>query len=321
MRSGAAAGHRGAFHQAAFYDSDEQFLAVVGPFLAEGLAAGEPTICAFAPANQALVRKAFGTSTGLIYLDGDEQYSRPAGAIRRYRQMMADFTAGGASQIRSTGDVPHPGVGVPWEWWARYESVVNHAFDDFPWWGLCPYDIRTTPAHVLGHVRRTHPRLAGAGGDEANSHFQEPREFAAGLSIDWQDRLESTEPELDLVDIAPAAARDAVTRVSGATSLCSADVSGLVLATTEAITNAMVHGEPPVRVRIWIAPQRMLVAVTDRGAGPANPFAGLTPAGDAYVGRGGLGLWLAHQMCSYVSFGRGPEGFTIRLFAGAPHAR
>jgi hypothetical protein len=32
-------------------------------------------------------------------------------------------------------------------------------------------------------------------------------------------------------------------------------------------------------------------------------------------GPGGLGLWMAHQLCAYVSLQRGPEGFTIRLIA------
>ena len=44
MRSGAAAGHRGYFHEAAFYSSTEEFLAVVVPFLREGVAAGEPIV-------------------------------------------------------------------------------------------------------------------------------------------------------------------------------------------------------------------------------------------------------------------------------------
>lgn len=319
MRTGAAAGHQGAFHQAAFYSSDTEFLDLVVPFIADGLAAGEPTIAAFAPGNQALVRKAFGNNAGLIYFEGEDRYTRPARAIRRYRELMTGFVAQGATQVRSTGDVPHPGVGVPWEWWARYEALVNHAFDDFPWWGLCPYDTRTTPAFVLDQVRRTHPRLAGAAGDETNVHYLEPHEFGAGFTASWQDPLESEEPVVDLFDMAPAAARDAVTRLSRGTSLGSADVTGLVLAATEAITNAMVHGRPPVRVRMWTAPHRMLVAVTDRGPGPANPFAGLTPVYATHTGQGGLGLWLAHQMCSYVSFRHEPEGFTIRLFAGAPH--
>jgi anti-sigma regulatory factor (Ser/Thr protein kinase) len=60
----------------------------------------------------------------------------------------------------------------------------------------------------------------------------------------------------------------------------------------------------------------MLVAVTDHGPGPGNPYVGLLPStGSATAG---LGLWLAHQLCDYVAFDREPAGFTVRLLAGRP---
>lgn len=168
MRSGAAAGHRGYFHETAFYDSDDEFLALIVPFFTDGLAAGEPVVSAFAPANQQLVRDAFGPGTGICYLGGETQYLRPAGAIRRYRDLFAGYVAEGARQIRVAGDVPHPGTGASWDWWARYEATVNHAYDDFPVWGICPYDTRTAPEHVLADVRRTHPHV-GHGRDHATN--------------------------------------------------------------------------------------------------------------------------------------------------------
>ncbi|MFD0592561.1 MEDS domain-containing protein [Catellatospora coxensis] len=174
MRTGAAAEHRGFFHETAFYASDEEFLSVVIPFLTGGVAEGEPTLAVFAERNERLVRDALGGDSGVIFIRGDAQYQRPAGAIKRYREMLAAHVAAGAAQIRVAGDVPHPGVGVPWEWWARYEAAVNHAYDDFPMWGLCPYDTRTTPDEVLDFVRRTHPHIATPLGHTANLAFQDP---------------------------------------------------------------------------------------------------------------------------------------------------
>ena len=54
---------------------------------------------------------------------------------------------------------------------------------------------------------------------------------------------------------------------------------GLILATSEAVANAIVHGQPPIVLRIWAQPDRMTVTVTDTGAGPTDPFVGLLPAG------------------------------------------
>ena len=82
MRTGAAAEHVGYFHEAAFYASDEEFLALVVPFFADGLAAGEPVVSAFAAPNQQLIRDAFAGTSGVRYIGGETQYLRPAGAIR-----------------------------------------------------------------------------------------------------------------------------------------------------------------------------------------------------------------------------------------------
>lgn len=76
------------------------------------------------------------------------------------------------------------------------------------------------------------------------------------------------------------------------------------------------HGTPPVRLRLWSGRDRTVAAVTDRGRGPADPFAGLLPADSS---PDGAGLWLAHQMCGHVTLGCDDDGFTIHL-AAAPAA-
>jgi hypothetical protein len=42
VRTGEPAGHRGYFHEALLYNSEEEFLAAALPFLQDGVAAGEP---------------------------------------------------------------------------------------------------------------------------------------------------------------------------------------------------------------------------------------------------------------------------------------
>src|ERR1700712_2645886 len=98
MRTGAADGHRGYFHEAGFYGSDDEFLDLVVPFVEGGIAAGEPTLLAFGEPNEKLVRDAMGEPEGLSYLRGSAQYARPAGAIKKYRDLLAEHVAGGAGQ-------------------------------------------------------------------------------------------------------------------------------------------------------------------------------------------------------------------------------
>ncbi len=316
MRSGPAAGHRGLFHEAAFYGSDEEFLAVVLPFLRDGVAAGEPTVSLFGERNQRLVRGALGSGSGVVFIDGGRHYLRPAAAIRRHREMLAGYVADGAEQVRIAGDVPHPGTGVPWEWWARYEAAANEVYDEFPMYGLCPYDTRTAPAEVLDDVRRTHTHVVTADGQRlASIVYQNPRQFLASAVTPWADPLEAAPPAFELSDPTAAQARTAIGLLRQTTALAEEDLNGLLLGVSEAVTNAVVHGRPPVRLRAWARPGRIVVTVTDGGTGPGDPAAGLMPAAGR-DGLGGLGLWLAHQLCAYVSLQRGPDGFTIRLIAG-----
>ncbi|BCJ47524.1 anti-sigma regulatory factor [Actinoplanes ianthinogenes] len=315
MRTGAATGHPGYFHETAFYGSDEEFLGVIVPFFTGGLEAGEPVVSAFAARNQQLVRDVLGEDSGIRYLGGEQQYLRPAAAIRAYRELFGEYVAGGARQIRVAGDVPHPGVGAPWDGWARYEAAVNEAYDEFPVWGVCPYDTRTAPAHVIAEVRRAHPYLAHAGVHAANPGFEDPLGLLRAPRIHhWRDPLEQVTPDVELVEPTSAHARTVIAAIAAGSDLPADSHSDLLIAVSEIVTNAIVHGLAPVVLRAWAGPHRVVVTVSDRGAGPTDPYAGLLPSRKAP--RGGLGLWITHQTCGYVGLQKGPGEFTVRLVAG-----
>jgi anti-sigma regulatory factor (Ser/Thr protein kinase) len=316
VRTGAAAGHRGYFHETAFYSSDEEFLAIVVPFLQGALEAGEPAVVTLSDANEKLVREAVPEASGLSF--GDVEYGHPAGVITTYRKLLAGHVARGASQIRAVGDVPHPGMDMPWEAWARYEATVNHAYDEFPLWGLCPYDTRTTPADLLVDVMATHPYTATPDGQHlANVRFEDPARFLARRSPAGADPLETTPPATILIDPTPAAARHAVLDVAATSDLNHIELDDLVFAVSEAVSNGICHGRPPVRVRLWAAPDRVVATITDHGGGPTNPFIGLLPT--TGTSTAGLGLWLVHQMSPHVALRRTDDGFTVSLTAGVPN--
>ena len=314
MRTGAAAGHHGFFHETAFYGSDDDFLGLTLPFVEGGLAAGEPTVIALDAHNHGLLAAAIDADIERVtVLPAADQYARPAATIARFRELFAGFVADGAGQVRIVGDVPHPGTGAQWDPWARYEATANLAYDDFPVWGLCPYDTRTTPPDVLDEVARVHPHVATHGpGHAVNRRFEDPAAFLATRPQAPPDPIEAVAPAAVLVEPTPKAARAAVTDVAAATGLGAERVNGLVLALSEVLTNALVHGATPVTVRAWPAEGRMHVTVTDGGPGPADPFVGLLhrPGPESI---GGHGLWFAHQLCHQVTMAREAAGFTVRL--------
>lgn len=300
----------GFFHETAFYGTDDDFLAHAVPFLENGLRAGEPSVVACTEQNTALLRAVLG-SAGVIYRPGADQYSRPSDAISSYRDLFREHTADGAQQMRVVGDVPHPGVGAPWDWWARYEAAANLAYAEFPVWGLCPYDTRTTPAEVLADVVRTHPNIATAPGThEVNPGYRE------GLAASPQvpDALEGTAPAVDLVARSASAVREAVSTAIGGISLTEDGAHDVVYAASEVVTNGLTHGVAPVRFRLWADESRVVVAVTDQGCGPSDPLTGLVPTTETLSA--GLGLWILHRTCDYVSMGRDADGFTVRVSIG-----
>ncbi|MGH3886934.1 MAG: anti-sigma factor RsbA family regulatory protein [Pseudonocardiaceae bacterium] len=315
MRTGAATGHHGYFHEAALYGSDDEFLSMVIPFLEGGAEAGEPIVVALGETNTKLVQAGMGNTSNVSFMDANAHYNRPASVIKSYRQLLAAHVARGAPQIRVVGDVPHPGVGRQWEKWARYEAVINHAFDDFPLWGLCTYDTRTTPGDALADVARTHPYLATPDGQHVpNANFEDPADFLTRRPPAGADPLETSPPITELVDPTPAVARRTVRSAAHASRLDPDELEGLVFAVSEAVTNAAYHGRPPVCLRLWAGPNRLVATVTDQGHGPTDPFVGLVPTTNS--SSGGLGLWMTHQMCSHVTLSSSDEGFTVRVVAG-----
>ncbi|GIF15680.1 sensor histidine kinase [Actinoplanes teichomyceticus] len=314
MRTGAAAGHHGYFHEAVCYDSDEHLLGVVVPFLRGGVAAGEPTVVALGERNAALVRDAMPDDSPVVYLTGAATYTRPAAAIRSYRRILTGHMADGAAQIRIIGELPAATFGPGWDCWARYESAINHAYDDFPLWSMCAYDVRRTPEPVLADVARTHPRTALPGDRHLPSPaYVDPRLFLAERRPAPPDPLQRVAPRLELADPTASQARQAV-RAAAPAGLPADQLADLIVAVSETVSNAHRHGLPPTRMRIWSGTDRMVITVTDRGSGPKDPFAGLLPAGGP--DGGGLGLWITHQSCEQVTLSCDEDGFTVRLTAG-----
>jgi anti-sigma regulatory factor (Ser/Thr protein kinase) len=124
-------------------------------------------------------------------------------------------------------------------------------------------------------------------------------------------------PVLDVDDVTDLSGlrTDAYLAVLG-TDLGADTVDDFVFALSEVATNALTHGRPSVRVRLWATPERLVATVSDRGPGIADPFAGYPPPRDR-PGTGGVGLWAARQMCDELTFAHVPgEGFTVWLAMG-----
>lgn len=316
MRSGAAAGCPGIFHEASIYASDSELRQTAVPFLTEGIGAREPTYVVLGAHGEDLVRRELGEREGLHYLSAGDVYVNPATTVMGYRDVATAAVEAGAEQVRFITEVPHPGIGSAWDWWGRYESAVNEIFVDLPVWAVCTYDARTTPAAVLDEVVRAHPYLAGPGGEHArNDGYEAASTFLARRSGAYTDPLEAGPPRVALTDPSPADARRATVAVTRAL-FGPETADNLALAVSEVVANAQRYGRPSVEFCLWSGPERIVATVKDRGPGFQDSTIGIAPVGPDRSG--GRGLWIASQLCDHVGITRSPDGFTVRLVVGTP---
>ena len=301
-------------HIALLYRSQSEYLSALVPFLVEGLAAGEPVLVACNESRAGLLEEAIGGEASQVAFVQGVGTAGPAAAIAAYRRLFDAHLAEGAAQIRLVGEV-EPGLG-PAEHlaWAQYEAAMSAAFATTPVTIVCPYDVESVPPAFLQRVAHTHPYLWEEGRRSSNARFAEPAAVLRDLQVGAMP-VESFPPALEL-RIGPTVSipRDALRAVATRAGLGPDRLEDLLLAFTEVATNALVHGSSVAKARVWASNGTVVCTVSDTGSGMDDPLAGLVPPPrEEDLDPGGLGLWVARQLCDAVDLIPGPEGLTVRL--------
>lgn len=79
-------------------------------------------------------------------------------------------------------------------------------------------------------------------------------------------------------------------------------IGDFVIAVNEVATNAVTHGTPDGRVRLWAEGADVVVEVHDKGTWKPGPMPGSV---------GGMGLWVARLLALDLSLRVGDEGSTV----------
>jgi anti-sigma regulatory factor (Ser/Thr protein kinase) len=299
-------------HDALVYDDVDQLTAIAAPWLLEGLAAGDAAVIAARPGTNGALREAVGDHPGAMVVERHAFYpARTATAITAVRRF-ADEHAGPGHRVRLVGETDYGTTAADWREWQAYEAVVNVAFAPTPLWGLCVVDA-ALPEPILTSVRRTHPALVTAAGRVPNADYVDPAGYLRALPVP-DEPLEATPPALaDNAITDYTALRHAVRGLLDSVDGPPDVLEDFLMALDEMASNAVRHGRPPAGVRMWTAPGRLVATVHDSGAGLDDPFAGYGPAHGADLAHGGMGLWLARQLCDHVAIRRDGDGVSVRL--------
>ncbi|GAB3770710.1 anti-sigma regulatory factor (Ser/Thr protein kinase) [Nocardioides ginsengisegetis] len=298
-----------ATHTSLFYGDAQQYAAGAGAFLREGLGKGHRGLVMAPPRRVDALRAVLGRDADEVrFVEDTVAYAPQWNAYR----VLIDFAAD-APGVRSSVIAEQTLVErTPAELldYRRLEAAVNVVFAEHDVDLLCPYDAGSLPPHLLEIGWRTHGAVRAMDGPEPNASFDDPRDLLADLA-----RVVPPPPGAITLDCASradvAAARRLVHARGTAAGLDSTVVDDVALAVTEVLTNALLHGAPPVRLHMYDEGATWVCHVHDGGRGPLDPLTGVLPP--AEPSDHGYGLWLARQLCTAVDVGNDRSGTHVRL--------
>lgn len=286
-------------HVAVFYDGVDELVDLLVDDIATAIDDGERVlVCVERAAWDAIEQRLGHRAADVTYLPDDLRYAKPAEAMRAVHEFTREALAVGAPAVRSIGVIPLDGHDD--EHWIRYEAAVNDVLSRLPFKGICLYDASTLSDEVARDAAAAHVSVIDRGVRHDHAGTATGHPAVAPLEPP------STPPDLATAVDTAATARQAVRELldGAAPGPLAADV---LLATSELVTNGLVHGERPVELTVWLRPGcDVHVAVADHGSGIDDPFFDLRPPEPGGVG--GAGLWIVGQLADRVDSRLQPDG-------------
>jgi anti-sigma regulatory factor (Ser/Thr protein kinase) len=296
-------------HEALFYAGERDFVERTGSFIQESVRAGEPILVVVSKHKIDLLRSKLGRDAGRVrFADMADVGHNPARIIPAWRDFVAEH-AGSGRRFR--------GVGEPI--WAarsadelveceRHEALLNLAFAGAPaWWLACPYDTQTLPNTVLQEAERNHP-VMNNGSHRPSALYRGLATVAKPFDLPLPDPPGHEELAFEAGSLGTL--RTFVARLADEFGLTPPRRDDLVFVANEVATNSLVHGGGHGTLRIWPTEKTVVCEILDQGR-IADPLAGRRRP--SLEDGGGLGLWLANQLCDLVQMRSFSQGSVVRL--------
>ncbi|WP_243058147.1 MEDS domain-containing protein [Nocardioides sp. SR21] len=293
------------FHDVLMFASDQELADGTRELIEAGVMAGDLVLVVGDQQELGVLRDAWDDDPRITFTHRDEVYEHPMRTIAEYQRLLDRERENGA-QLRVTGPVPFGEDARRRRGWMIYEALIDRAFAAYPFRSLCQYDTRTTPNELVEHARETHERIFSR------------TDVSPGNGRGAEVLAELTRADAaDVVESGPVVYADVLTGVgdlSGFRAAMRTAPESLVFAANEIAANALVHGSPPVDVRLRKGAEDWQCVVSDRGPGLLDPYAGIDSPLHDELEVGGRGLWLARQACDRLTITADPgTGTTVRL--------
>jgi anti-sigma regulatory factor (Ser/Thr protein kinase) len=294
-------------HNALVYESKDEYLARVVPFLKAGIEAGEGAVVAHTKPGLAMMREALGPeAVRVTFVDVSGAYTRPARTLAAYHKIYVEQLRK-TPALRAVADVQFGPDPNEWDLWTGYEAVFNRSFGHLPVWVLCSYDANGTPDPIIEGVWQTHPVVVADDSWNSSDRYQDPDQLLRRIT-------QATVPLTGLRPIpfrrGAEELREQLARELAADKTSEAQSLDLLLAATEIANNAVQHGGGIQEVRAGRVRGRFVCEIVDRGHGFDDPAAGYLAPREGI----GAGLWVARQLTWQIEFFHSPTGFTTRIW-------
>lgn len=298
-------------HSALVYEGEQEFMGAVLPFLREGFERGDRAIVATDAGKASALRDELaGDAGGVSWSEPSELYVTGPRTINAWKHLVRELDQG--VRVRVVGELPWADRSErAMREWARAEAVLGNVLSSAPVTMVCPYDAAALPKRVLDDARRTHRELCCSGSSQDSADFVEAGDFLASLDAGAFSEAAADAQELRFDGREPGLVRRFVGAFAEEAGMGDSRLERLVLAVSEIATNALRYGEPPNLARVWLDRDEVVCEVTDEGRGITDPFAGFARPETAVDG--GIGLWLARQICDHMEIRAARPNSVVRL--------
>jgi anti-sigma regulatory factor (Ser/Thr protein kinase) len=298
-------------HRALLYETPEQLLEALVPFVTEGIAAGEHVLVVLAEEAEALLVERLGSHDGFDFIDSAEMYLVPAWTLAGYIAAVSDTTKNGRAMRVAAEPVWNGRSALEIEEWACFEAACNVAFGAMPLSILCPYDVSRLDQAIIDVAVATHPQIQRRRDIDHNGRFVSPLGYASAhharalptIDVPTEERSFSAAADLPAI----RAFVYSFAKVRGMPETRALD---LATAVDEIAMNSLEHGDGEATVRIWAEGAQVFCDVDSPGSFETG-FATLIPPSPQQ--NRGRGLWMAGQLCDLISVRVRDEITTVRL--------
>ncbi|SES32416.1 ATP-binding protein [Lentzea albida] len=258
-----------------------------------------PLVLGCSPRHNALITAALAPGSDARTLTRPQAGTRPGTAIAVLERLVRE-----CGPVTVLVEPDHGATAAGTTRWRRFEAACNLTLAPRAVTLICAFDGRSTPDAVLAALAESH------------GHHDDPEAVLDRLAV----RAPLVPPPADpvLVVLGSASIDDLGPirrRVSAALGVLPVLArTDFVAAVNEVLTNAHLHGRPPVDTRLWVSPDFVECRITDRGRGFGDAGAGFRPgAGGGDLRRAGAGLRLTRQTCDDLDTWHTATTFTVRL--------